>query len=156
MDLYFSYGIEMNPHFMHSVCPGALFYGVGVCYQYRFQTNSSGLADIQPSHHSKVYGVVWKVFEHEIASLSAWAQNYFPHCISRYSQSIELLPNAQNELVHFPGIQSPVKVNAFFYHSLHKTSIPPSSKYMESILRELQLLEVPQDYISELRLWISS
>jgi hypothetical protein len=141
---------------MHSICPQALFFGVGVCYHYCFQTNNIGLANIQPSQYSKVYGVVWKIHEYDIPTLSNWAQSYFPNCTKQDTQSIELIPSAQNELVQFPNVLNPVKLRGFFFHSLNRTSKPPSKDYMETILKELQHLGMPQDYISELRLWISS
>jgi hypothetical protein len=156
MDLYFSYGIEMNAHFMHSICPQALFFGIGVCYHYCFQTNSIGLADIQPSHYSKLYGVVWKIYDRDIASLTEWAQDYFPNCIKHDAQSIELIPSAQNEHLQFPNVLNPIELKAFFFHSRNGNAKPPLKDYMKAILKELQNLEIPQDYISELRLWISS
>jgi hypothetical protein len=154
MYLYFSYGVEMVPHFMHSICPKAVMYCVGVCEHYRFHINVNGVANIQPSFYAKVYGVVWKVDQNDHDSLTTWAKEYFSPMVKE-KQTIFSLPSAQNENVHASKKANQLYFEVFFFRSLSCQYDQASSQYINSLVKQLQHLGVSQDYISELRLWTS-
>ncbi|MDD4028290.1 MAG: hypothetical protein PHX86_01035 [Caldisericia bacterium] len=154
MYIYFSYGIEMISHFMRSICPSAIFNGVGVCHHYRFQINEKGLADMQPSNYSSIYGFVWKLNQSDHNHLLKWADGYFPKLVKEPCFP-EILVSAQNENVSFSKNPQHTSCKAFFFRSLSTQYGQASLQYINTLINQLQNVGVSQDYISELRLWIS-
>lgn len=54
--VYFGYGSNLSPRTMKQRCPDSLFIGLALLPNYRQIINSTGYANIVPSHGDEAYG----------------------------------------------------------------------------------------------------
>lgn len=74
-DIYFAYGSNLCPDQMTTRCPDHQIIATGILHDYQFcfprsaTFRSGGVAGIKPLKDSKVWGVIYKMSQHDIAHL---------------------------------------------------------------------------------------
>ena len=153
MNLYFSYGINMDKTKMHNICNNAKVYGIGKCNGYRFSINSNGCPTIISSDNSSLYGVLWKISDAEVKILETLNGKYK----KKINVSIEIINPAQNDrsIEYFNKHVNNNCVEAFSFKDIETTYGSPKQSYIVTILSALKSNYIPQDYIQEIGFWLN-
>src|SRR5262249_47980262 len=151
--LYFAYGSHLDPGEMQASCPGHRVVGVAVLHDHRlaFPLYSNrwegGVAGLVHAHGEKVWGVLSELTEADLAALDeheGWKGPGNQHNL--YERETVTV-----ELVHPVDGSAPRRVRAATYYPRVSNPSPPSSRYLETLVRGAQHHRLPEEYIERLR-----
>jgi gamma-glutamylcyclotransferase (GGCT)/AIG2-like uncharacterized protein YtfP len=121
----FAYGMNTNKNQMAVRCPAAIAIGAGVIAGYEFRF--AGCADIVPSSHSEVHGVLWKITNQCLDALDALEG--YPRFYNRKIICVKHKNQFYDALVYFMN--------------LGQISWPPSNGYFETVVEGYTSFNVP-------------
>ena len=145
--LYFAYGSNMDWAQMRSRCPSAEFNGTACLFDYRlaftrFSTNRGcGVADAVSATGNEVWGVIYKINDHDLESLDrsegytvGGANNAYERCTTT---------------VFIDGnINKPMQVDIYFANAQEQPPLP-NQTYKELIVNGATYWNLPQNYIEK-------
>jgi len=150
--LYFAYGSNLDPVQMASRCPNAKTVGLAALHDHRLvfprytETWGGGTAGIVPSHGPAVWGVLFEVTDaclatmdgHEGFRASGDPDNHY----DREQISVELTRPDDGSI--------PRRVRAWTYVARAANPMPPSRRYLDTILRGARHHRLPEEYVAAL------
>lgn len=136
--LCFAYGSNLDSGQMRDRCPDASSVEVGFLEGFtlsftRYSNNwNGGVADVIASPGKRVWGLVWRLSDSDLKSLDRREGHPKSYC----RREMEIL------------LRSGRKVSAWVYEVVEKKAlIPPSDKYLSTILSSAKALGLPEDYV---------
>ena len=145
MSRYFAYGSNLDPNQMKNRCPASRVVGTAKLIGYRLAFSyysdgwAGGVANVEKSEGSEVWGVIYELMETDLESLDVFEGH--PKIYQRF----------EGEVVNVAtGYMEPVWIYAVVDD--HKTApIKPSPKYLQVIQSAAERLNFPADYRASLR-----
>lgn len=152
--LYFAYGSNLDPDEMHSHCPESRVVGLAALHDHRltfplhFEPWGGGTAGVSHTHGSTVWGVLYELSESDLASLDryeGWKGPGDHHNLYDRELATVVLTRADDGSV-------PRRVRATTYFARTLNPMPPSRRYLDTILRGARHHRLPAEYIE----WLES
>jgi len=137
---YFAYGSNMVASQMAARCPNASVIGVACLKGYRFRINSRRVGTVIPDQTHQVYGLLWDITPWDLLALD------------RYEDVKAGLYEKANVVVELSDRQ----VEALIYFATDQSVGLPRPRYMKDVVAAAKQWELPQTYIQELALWLST
>ena len=137
---YFAYGSNMVAGQMAARCPNASVIGVACLKGYRFRINSRRVGTVIPDQTHQVYGLLWDITPKDLLALD------------RYEDVKAGLYEKANVVVELSDRQ----VEALIYFATDQSVGLPRPRYMKDVVAAAKQWELPQTYIQELALWLST
>jgi gamma-glutamylcyclotransferase (GGCT)/AIG2-like uncharacterized protein YtfP len=138
---YFAYGSNMVASQMASRCPNASVVGVACLKGYSFRINSRRVGTVIPDQTRQVYGLLWDITPEDLLALD------------HYEEVKAGLYEKVDVFVELPSIRS---VAALIYLATDQSTGFPRARYMKDIIAAAKQWELPQAYIQELAIWLST
>lgn len=139
MRLCFAYGSNMDPEGMASRCPGARAIGPAVLRGHRFLIAASGWATVRPDNMSDVYGLLLELSTADEEALDRW-EEVATGLYRKISMPVTLLRGE--------------RVDALVYvETSAEGEGAPDASYIDCIVAAAERLDLPPDYVHELRRW---
>ncbi|MFE3545597.1 gamma-glutamylcyclotransferase family protein [Nocardia sp. NPDC059177] len=147
MVLYFAYGSNMSAAQMRRRCPGATLRGIGTLERFRLAFNRTGsyrpgaVASVEPSAEpsSQVIGLVWEMSDHDLREMDAIED---PEAYLRIAVPVRTMEH---------GIEY---CWAYISYPDERGSAP-DREYVQILIDGALEAQLPPDYISELKAWLS-
>jgi len=150
--LYFAYGSNLDPRQMSERCPGHGVAGLAALHDYRlgFPLRSDrwggGTAGPLHAHGQTVWGIVYDIGEKDLAALDSHEGCQGPgNPHNLYDRELVTV-----DLVRTDDGSVPRRVRAWVYVARVIHPAPPSSRYLETLLRGARHHRLPEDYIEQL------
>ena len=137
---YFAYGSNMVASQMATRCPNASVIGVACLKGHRFRINSRRVGTVIPDQTHQVYGLLWDITPWDLLALD------------RYEDVKAGLYEKANVVVELSDRQ----VEALIYLATDQSVGLPRPRYMKDVVAAAKQWELPQTYIQELALWLST
>ena len=138
---YFAYGSNMVASQMATRCPDASIVGVACLQGYNFRINSRRVGTVIQDQTHQVYGLLWDVTPWDLLALD------------RYEDVEAGLYEKANVVV---DLLSDRQVEALIYLATDQSIGLPRPRYMKDVVAAAKQWELPQTYIQELALWLST
>jgi len=150
--LYFAYGSNLDPEQMRSRCPGHQIVGLGALRDHRMifpltsPTWGGGVAGVQGSRGSTVWGMVFELGSEDVASLDVAEGFKGPgdqhNVYDREFVFVELTRPDHGSI--------PRRVRAACYLARPTNPGPPSRRYLDTIVRGAKHHRLPEEYVAAL------
>jgi len=150
--LSFSYGSHLDPDLMKARCPEHHVVGMAALHEYRLvfplysQDWGGGVASVQPHHGDMVWGIVFDLNGPDLASLDA-DQGYRGPGDQHNVYDRELLTV---ELIRPDDASVPRRLRAYVYVARPSNPSPPTTPYLEIVVRGARHHRLPDDYVAAL------
>lgn len=131
----------MIPNQMAVRCPNASVAGVACLQGYTFRINSRGVATVIPDETKRVYGLLWDITPQDVLALDHY-EGVRAGLYEKATVAVELPSDHQ--------------VEALIYLAADQSIGLPRPQYMEDIVVAAKQYELPQAYIRELAIWLST
>jgi len=138
---YFAYGSNMVASQMATRCPNASAVGVACLKGYMFRINSRQFGTVIPNQTHQVYGLLWDIAPEDLLALD------------RYEDVKAALYEKANIVVE---LLSGRQVEALIYLATDQSIGLPRPRYMKDVVAAAKQWKLPQAYIQELALWLST
>jgi gamma-glutamylcyclotransferase (GGCT)/AIG2-like uncharacterized protein YtfP len=138
---YFAYGSNMVASQMATRCPKASVIGVACLQGYKFLINARRVGTVVPDRNHQVYGLLWDITPQDLLALDRYedveGKLYEPTQVF-----VDLLSNRQ--------------VKALIYLATDHSIGVPRPQYIKDVLTAAGHWQLPQAYVEELALWLST
>lgn len=138
---YFAYGSNMVASQMAARCPKASVVGVACLHGYKFRINSRRVGTVIPDPTHRVYGLLWDITAEDLMALDVY-EEVKGGLYHKANVFVELLPNHQ--------------VRALIYFATDRSVGIPRPRYLHNVIAAAKRWELPQTYIQELAIWLST
>jgi len=150
--LTFAYGSHLDPVLMKTRCPRHRVVGLAALRDHRLvfplysQHWGGGVASVQPHHGDTVWGVVFDLDDGDLASLDADLGYRGPsdqhNLYDRESLTVELIRPDDASV--------PRRLRAYVYVARPSNPSPPTTPYLEAVVRGARHHRLPDDYVAVL------
>ena len=138
---YFAYGSNMVTSQMATRCPNAYVVGVACLQGYRFRINSCRVGTVIPDQTCHVYGLLWDITPEDLLALDRY-EDVKAGLYEKTTVVVELWSDRQ--------------VEALIYLATDQSIGLPRPRYMKDVVAAAKQWKLPQAYIQELALWLST
>jgi len=139
--LNFAYGINITDGMLWR-CPNAIDLGSSVLEEFRWLTNSRGVASVVRDPGTETHGVLWALTSRDLAVLDRFegiATNFY----RRRTAQVRRVDDGR-------------LYEAWVYEATDPTPGPPAQVYLASIIEAARERGFPASYIAELTAWESA
>lgn len=150
--LYFAYGSNMDPEQMRERCPDHEVVGLAALHDHQIAFPhyslhwSGGVAGAQPHHGDAVWGVLYEISEHDLATLDGIEGFRGPgdehNVYDREPVTVELVRADDGSF--------PRRVRASAYFARPSKPTPPTREYLDRMLRGARHHHLPEEYVEML------
>jgi hypothetical protein len=136
----FLFDERMDGEALREICPSPEFVGIGFYDSRRWIINQSGEASILPRRGRRVYGVIWRVHEVEMAALDMFYG--VPQRFERYGSLATFVDGRRS--------------TSEFYSARDRNPGAAAPGYLRRIIEIGRELGFPDQYLKELNTWTSA
>jgi hypothetical protein len=150
--LYFAFASNMDPDLMRERCPDAKVVGLAALRDHRLgfprfsEDWGGGIASPQLAHGESAWGVLYDVSEADLRSADRAEGFRAPddqhNVVDRESVWVDLVRPDDGSV--------PRRVRAQMYLARPSNPMPPSRRYLDTILRGARHHRLPEDYVASL------
>jgi hypothetical protein len=138
MPLYFAYGSNMDQAAMLERCPASKQVGIGRLMRHRFMIFDEGYATVVRDPQRAVWGMVWDLALADVPALD----RYESLSTGLYTKVIQPIVTDQG----------PRRAMVYVGRSAKPGS--PLPGYMEGVVEAARHVDLPEDYIRSLNVWL--
>ena len=148
--LYFAFGSNLNPAQMAARCPGHVVVGMAALRDHRLvfpltaQDWGGGVAAVQVSHGSTVWGMVYELTDEHVAALDRYEGFRGPGD----QHNLYERERVWVDLTRPDDASIPRRVRAEYYVPRVTNPAPPSRRYLDTILEGARHFRLPDEYIA--------
>jgi len=149
---YFAYGSNLDPEQMRQRCPGHHVVGLAELRDHRlsFPLTShdwgGGVASVSVAHGESVWGAVHELSDEDLRTLDGY-EGYRGPGDQHNLYDRETLPV---HLVRADDGSFPRRLHAWIYVARPANPAPPSSRYLDALLRGARHHRLPDEYVAKL------